>query len=311
LAVPFMLPTWRHLPARQPYDWILASSHTFAHQAAFGGLAGDPPKYVYVHTPARYIWDPETDSRGQNPLIKVAAGLIKPVDRRRAQEATKLAANSELTRRRIRQAWHRDADVIHPPVRVSEIQAALASAAGLTEAERRVLDALPKTFILGASRFIAYKRLDLVIDLAQWAGVSAVIAGQGPLEAKLRAKAQAAHVPVHFVKEPSDRLLWELYRRATALVFPAVEDFGIVPVEAMAAGTPVIVNHHGGAKESVVDGATGHVVDVASREELVAALDRASRLDPEPIAAHAKSFDNAVFRQKMAHWLGFGPTGES
>src|SRR5690606_30065645 len=125
------------------------------------------------------------------------------------------------------------------------------------------LAALPDGFILGFSRFVPYKRLEAAIDAGRAADLPVVLAGGGDGEAALRAYA-AEHHPgkVSFVLNPSDELLSAVLRRAAALVFAPIEDFGIIPVEAMAAGTPVLANAIGGAVESVIDGETGaHVHD--------------------------------------------------
>ncbi|RII97588.1 glycosyltransferase, partial [Clavibacter michiganensis subsp. insidiosus] len=112
------------------------------------------------------------------------------------------------------------------------------------------------------------------------AGVPVVLAGSGPLAEELRAQADAARVPVTIVPRPSDALLYTLYQRALAYVFPAVEDFGIMPVEAMAAGARVLVTDVGGATESVVDGVTGVHVHDWEGAGLADAVARAATLDP-------------------------------
>src|SRR5690606_36447909 len=124
-----------------------------------------------------------------------------------------------------------------------------------------LLEELPDAFVLGASRFIRYKRLDLVISAAEKAGLPAVIAGRGPEEQHLRAVAAAARVPVHIVVSPSDEMLYALMQLAAVFVFPAIEDFGIVPVEAQAAGTPVVTGPFGGQVETFENGVSGVVAD--------------------------------------------------
>src|SRR5690606_22739556 len=130
----------------------------------------------------------------------------------------------------------------------------------LSEADAAVASALPSAFVLGASRLVPYKRVDAAIIAGEAAGLPAVIAGDGPDRARLAALAARASIPVTFLGRTSDALLRELYRRATVYVFAPIEDFGIMPVEAMAAGTPVIARDIGGAAETVVDGVTGALV---------------------------------------------------
>ena len=115
--------------------------------------------------------------------------------------------------------------------------------------------------MLGLSRFITYKRLDFVIDVAQAAGVPARIVGGGALEDELRAKAARATVPVEIVTGTTDAEVAQLMADAAVLVYPAVEDFGLVPVEAISAGTPVLALDEAGTRETVVDGVTGYLLD--------------------------------------------------
>jgi len=298
-ALPFMPTVWRHLPDRDA-DWILASSHLFAHQARFGGPARHAPKLVYAHTPARYVWTPELDGRGDSAAARVVSSLLKPVDRKRAAEPVAIAANSAFIAQRIADTWQREATVIPPPVDVSALTAPPCE---LTPADRAVLSALPPEFLLGVSRFVPYKRLDRVIEAGAAAGLPVVLAGGGPDEERLRAMAAEQREQVVFVRDPSSRLLAELYREALALVFPAIEDFGIMPVEAMATGTPVVASAVGGTAETVVDGVTGALVHEWTRSELAVAVDRAVRVDAAACVARAHEFDTPVFVERITSWV--------
>lgn len=229
-------------------------------------------KLLYVHSPARYLWVPELDSRGGSLPVRAAAALLKPLDRRRAQEATAVAANSAYVRDRIAATWGREAEVIHPPVEVTQIQSVTDWSAHLGPGEARVLDQLPEVFLLGASRMVPYKRLDLVIRAGELTGIPVVLAGGGPEEQHLRELASAARVPVTFVGRPSTEMLRALYQRCTAFVFPPVEDFGIMPVEAMAAGAPVICHRIGGAAESLAHAGAGAAVDPDDDASLTAGV---------------------------------------
>lgn len=300
LALPFMPTTWRHL-GRNEADWILCSSHLFSHHARFAGPAREAPKLVYAHTPARYIWTPELDARGNNFAARAARLPLQRLDRQRAQEAKAIAANSEFVRKRIQDCWNRDSVVIHPPVDVQAF--ADDPTANLTEEEEQVLETLPDTFLLGASRFIPYKRLDLVVSLGVASETPVVLAGDGPSLPELQALADQHPGLVHFVLKPSRALLSALYRRALAYVFPAIEDFGIMPVEAMATGTPVIARDFGGVAESVIHGVTGvHLNDFtgqAGRE----AVSLAATLHSEDAIARAWQFDKSVFRASLRTWV--------
>ncbi|WP_426323891.1 glycosyltransferase [Microbacterium sp. E-13] len=303
-ALPFMPAAWRHLPARDA-EWVLCSNHLFAHHARFGGPARDAPKLVYTHTPARYVWTPDLDGRGDGPVAKTISRMLKPVDRRRAQDPVAIAANSAFIAQRIADTWEREATVIHPPI---DVAAFTAGPADLAPAERATLAALPPDYLLGVSRFVPYKRLDRVIEAGLAAGLPVVLAGAGPDESRLRAIAAERGEYVFFVHDPSTALLSELYRRALALVFPAIEDFGIMPVEAMATGTPVVASAVGGTAETILDGVTGALVHDWSPGELTLAVDRALGADADACLARAREFDTSVFVERITEWVA-GATG--
>ena len=298
-AVGLMPLAWRTLPSVDA-DWILTSSHLFAHHARFGGSGRGAPKLVYAHTPARYIWNPELDVRGDTFAARTAANMLKGLDRRRAQEPVAIAANSVFVQKRIAQAWHRESTVIHPPVDVT----AFLRAPEPDERDEAALALLPKTFLLGFSRFIPYKRLDLVIEAGIATDVPVVLAGAGPDEARLRSFAEErAPGRVFFVRSPGAELYRALLQRCIALVFPAVEDFGIVPVEAMAAGRPVIAPAVGGTGETIVDGSTGAFVEHWSRDELRRAVEVAAGVSPEACRTQAEKFSEAVFADRIREWV--------
>lgn len=301
-ALPLLDATWRRAPVRTDSEWVLASSYVFAHHVR----VPDPsiPKFVYAHSPARYLWSPESDERGRHPLVRAVSPLFRGVDRRRAHEATVIAANSRFVRERIARAWHRDAVVIHPPVAVDAIRAQADWRARVLDAEeRRVLDELPDVFVMGASRFTPYKALDLVIDAADLVGLPAVIVGRGPDELRLRARAAEARVPVEFVISPSDALMYALMQRSSVFVFPPIEDFGIVPVEAQAAGTPVVTGPIGGQLESLADGVSGVVAASTDPGDLAEGIEAALRLDPFDPGALAEKFGADRFARELREFV--------
>jgi glycosyltransferase involved in cell wall biosynthesis len=298
-ALPFMPAVWRRLPARDA-DWVLASSHLFAHHARFRGPTREAPKLVYAHTPARYVWTPELDGRGEGLVARAVSGTLKPLDRARAAEPVAIAANSVFIAQRIAETWEREATVIHPPVDVS---AYASEPENLSGDDLAVLESLPPVYLLGVSRFVPYKRLDLVLDAGLAADLPVVLAGGGSEEARLRALAAERRQPLTIVGHPSQALLNALYRRALALVFPAVEDFGIMPVEAMAAGTPVVAGAIGGTAETVVDGVTGALVHDWSAAALRTAVERASAVGAAACAARAAEFDIPVFEDRLRQWV--------
>lgn len=302
LALPFMLPAWRGIPIKD-VDWILCSSHLFAHHARLINQDIDVRKFVYAHTPARYIWNPELDERGNKYTAKVASSLLRKIDRRRAAEATSVAANSRFVQERIQSAWDLPSTVIHPPVDVGYFAAPERGSEELSNEETKVLERLPSEFILGASRFVPYKGMDKVIQAGIAANLPVVLAGDGPELQALRQQAEDASVPVTILRGPSRPLLRALYRRALVYVFPPVEDFGIMPVEAMATGTPVIANRAGGAGESVVHGTSGVLIEEFGPSGLRAAISAAADLQPDKIRLRAEEFAQPAFRQRVLDWM--------
>ena len=301
-ALLFMPATWRRLrnPLGATPDWILSSSHLFSHHARFRGVPSRVPHLAYVYTPARYIWSPELDQRGSSLVARLLASPLKALDRRRAQNLQSIAAISTAVAQRIATYWGREAVVIYPPVDVDFFSQ---RSSALTPAESIALENLPQRFVLGASRFIPYKRLDLVIAFGIAANVDVVLAGSGPERSRLESAALRHLGRVHFVDHPSRELLRELYRRAEALIFPAHEDFGIMPVEAMAVGTPVVALDKGGTAETVLDGVTGVLLRHFTDDE----MRRAYRLLPDLQAVdcrqRAAEFSTARFRSEIADWV--------
>ncbi|MHA7239334.1 glycosyltransferase [Arthrobacter sp. TMS1-12-1] len=310
IALPFLIPTWRRSRLAKQYEWMLVSSHSFAHHVTLGDQP-DIPKFVYVHTPARYVWEPSVDHRGRNPLGPLIRPHLRRIDRRGAQQdkASHLVANSHYISERIGRCWGRESQVIYPPVEARAIASVEDWTIHLTDGEADALHDLPEQFILGASRLVPYKRLDAVINFGNAVDTPVVIAGAGPDAARLQALADESSVPVTFLGRVSNPLLYALYQRSLALVFPPVEDFGIMPVEAMAAGTPVIGLRAGGVAESVLHGTSGYLLeDFGDESAMVEAMEGALAVRPESCRKQAETFDVAVFQAAIRSWVVGGAT---
>lgn len=298
----FLPATWRLLQARQRYDWLLISSHLFAHHAK---LRRHPtiPKMVYAHTPARYIWEPALDRRGDGVPARLISGALRPLDRHRAQEITSIATNSRFTQERILNSWGRSSQVIYPPVDTERITAVDLWRDTLRDEDKRILDSLPEEYLLGASRFVPYKGLDKVIAAGEATGLPVVIAGSGPGEQRLRARARESTVATEIVVRPSDELLYALYQRSIVYIFPAIEDFGIMPIESMATGTPVIVPNVGGAAESAELTGSGVTIGTTEANQWRRAVDDASRIPRAKVRESSQIFSRGRFRTEISSWM--------
>lgn len=293
LALPFMPLAWRTV-TRRPYDLVITSSHA----CVKGFRPGRQAMHLcYCYTPMRYVWDPHDRRSGVHSLAGLGPrAALRRWDRRSARWVDSFAAISTAVQDRIERYYDRASRVIHPPVDTDFYTP------GGGDAVRSDLPVGP--FVLACSRFIPYKRLDLAILAAERVGVPLVVAGRGPAEASLRALAGTVRVPVTFEVAPTDERLRDLYRAASAFVFPALEDFGIVAVEAQACGTPVVALAEGGTADTVVDGVTGALVESQDVDAVANGLQRSLELDAaEACIARAASFSFAAFGARVREWV--------
>jgi glycosyltransferase involved in cell wall biosynthesis len=228
---------------------------------------------------------------------------LKPIDRHFAKTSTSLVANSTFTQAAIERFWGLKSEVINPPISAKAIGKSVVDASNLSSDEFQILESLPDEFVLGASRFVEYKELEKVLEVALWGNLPAVIAGAGPLEKFLRHSAQEMGVKAIFVIRPSDQLLYQMYKKALVYVFPALEDFGIMPLEANAAGTPTFVRSIGGTLDSLEDGVNGFSVDFASKTDVKRALGELTKISRTACSGHAMRFDDVVFIEKIKTWV--------
>jgi glycosyltransferase involved in cell wall biosynthesis len=229
-------------------------------------------------------------------LYQGAAHLLRRWDVAAAARPDLLVANSTYTRDRIRRYYGRDAEVIEPPIDAHRFERADGARAQAT-AGAGDDDAAP---FLVVSALVPYKRVDLAVQALAGRPEPLVIVGEGPERAGLQ---RLAGPNVTFRGRVSDEELADLYERCRALLHPARDDFGMVMVEALAAGKPVITCGEGGAVDIVRSGETGVIVQRPTVEALRAALNRfmlmRGRFDPARLRAHARRFDRAVFERRF------------
>jgi len=264
-------------------DFVVSTSHCAAKSVVATGRARH---LCYCHSPMRYAWDQFDHYFGPARVGRAGSALLRPVlaklarwDRATAPRVTRFVANSRHVAGRIGRYYNREASVLHPPVDTGFFTPSAAD---------------PEPYFLVVSALVPYKRIDVAIDAARSAGVPLRVVGTGPDLARLRARAGAT---AEFLGGLDNDALRAQYRGARALVLPAVEDFGIAPVESMACGRPVIAFGEGGATETVVPGTTGWLVAEQTPAAFAAAMRVAATTtcDPHTIAAHAAAFSTPRF----------------
>jgi glycosyltransferase involved in cell wall biosynthesis len=239
----------------------------------------------------RYAWDQFDAYFGPERLGRLGTRVMRPVmaglarwDRDTARRVDRYVTNSQHVAGRIRRYYNREATVVHPPVDTDFFHPNSAA---------------PERFALVVSALVPYKRLDLAIEACRLAHVPLKIVGSGPDRARLEKGASPA---VEFLGRQSDEQIREYYQRASLTLMTGEEDFGIVPVEAQACGRPVVAFGRGGARETVVPGETGVLVEEQTAQAFADAIARTLErpFDPQPIRRHAERFGRARFGDEMA-----------
>ncbi|WP_145108800.1 glycosyltransferase [Cereibacter sediminicola] len=250
------------------------------------------PHICYIHTPMRYLWDHYPTYRGRLSGLKRfyfsrLAHRLRIWDVSSAARVDRFIANSNFVAERVQRYYHRRADVVNPPVDL--------------ETYRLPLAGTKRSHYLFVSQLVHYKRPDLVIEAFRGLDQRLLVVGEGEESENL-----ARNLPPNVTmlgRVPTENLA-ALYGSARALIFPGEEDFGIVPVEAMSCGTPVIAYGRGGILDSVTDGVSGLFFERQGVEDIREAVLRferdAARFDPVRIAGMAQRFSAERFRREIA-----------
>jgi len=236
----------------------------------------------YCLTPTRYFW--------VTPFPKPLRFILpyfKKVDLIASHRPDYYLAISAEVQTRIKKYYCRNSQVICPPIDYNFF----------AKTNRKRSD-----YYLVVSRLVPYKKIDLVIKTLRQLKRKAVVIGDGQEMAKL--KGQATGLDIKFLGQISDKILRKYYSGARAVIFPQLEDFGLVPLEAAACGTPTIAFGGGGAKETVLDGITGILFDRQTSKSLTAAVHRFEKIENKfhstIIKNHAKKFDESLFRKRFS-----------
>jgi glycosyltransferase involved in cell wall biosynthesis len=273
------------------FDLVVSSSHCVAKGVA---VAPGALHVCYCHTPMRYVWDRYDDYFGPGRLsgagrrlVPLVAEGLRAWDVATAPRVHAFAANSRYVAGRIRRYYDREAEVIPPPVDTDFFTPA-GDGGG--------------AYDLVVSALAPYKRLELVLEAYRGTGRPLRIAGSGPEATRLRAMMPPEATLLGPV---DDATLRDLYRGCRAVIMPGVEDFGIVPVEAMACGRPAVVFAEGGGAETVVEGETGVFFHEATPSALRAAVDslQGIRFNTSALRARAESYGRRVFETRFREFV--------
>ncbi|MEA2283056.1 MAG: hypothetical protein QOK21_3663 [Solirubrobacteraceae bacterium] len=280
--LPLLPPAVERLPVGR-HRAVVSSSSAFAHgvRPAYGAV-----HVCYCHSPFRYAWHERATAlheapRALRPPLGVLLDRIRGWDVEASVRVTHYVANSAITQQRIHDYYGRESVIVHPPVEV-----------------HRFAPGEPGDWLLVVGELIAHKRIDVALEAARQARRRIKVVGTGPDLSRLRREFDGH---AEFLGRVSDERLAVLYAHARALVMPNVEEFGIAGVEAQAAGRPVLAADGGGARETVIEGETGHRFAPGDVGALAAAMaDPAlDRLDPQRIVANAARFSVAAFQERL------------
>ena len=270
------------------YDLVISSSHCVAKSAPATGRA---THLCYCFSPMRYAWDQFEAYFGADRVGPVASRwLYRPImahlarwDAATAVRVDRFVAISQHVAARIRRYYNREATIVYPPVDTVFYHPSAAPSGN---------------HFLIVSALVPYKRIDRAIEACRCVGARLRIVGRGPDRERLE---RTAGADVEFTGWLSNEEIRDEYRRARAVLLPGEEDFGIVPVEAQACGTPVVALGRGGARETVIDGETGVLFEGADAISMATALERLEtiRVDAERIRRHAEQFSRERHMTQM------------
>jgi glycosyltransferase involved in cell wall biosynthesis len=247
------------------------------------------PHICYCHSPMRYVWDMYPNysaslGRFGRLLFSFIAHYLRRWDQLNSQQVTRFIANSNFVKARIKSYYNVEASVIFPPVDVKAFD--------VTESN--------EDFYLVLGQLVDYKRADIAVEAFNESGKKLVVIGEGEMYQKL---SKIAEGNIELRGRVTFSEVKDAMKKCKALVFPGVEDFGIVPVEAMACGKPVIAYGKGGARDTVIDGVTGLFFHSQTAASLNAAIEKFESIygsfDAQKIREHAENYDSETFVENI------------
>lgn len=276
------------------YDVVLTSAYAVAN----GVLTNSDQLHIsYCHTPIRYAWSLYHQYLEESKLNKGLKGLIakhylhkiRQWDYIASQKVDHFIANSHYIRKRIMKVYGKDADVIYPPVDVNKF----------------TLHEQKEDFYFTASRLVPYKKIDIIVKaFTQMPNKKLIVVGSGP---ELKKMKSIATNNIELLGYQPDEVLVDYMKRAKAFIFPALEDFGIMPVEAQACGTPVLSLDRGGSAETVIDGKTGMHFHNQLPEDIIETVNKFEKninvFDPKVIRKNAERFSTERFELEFENYI--------
>ncbi|MGM0442124.1 MAG: glycosyltransferase [Elusimicrobiota bacterium] len=272
------------------YDLVISTSHCVAKnvKSSKGGL-----HICYCHSPMRYIWDmfDHYFTPAKSMPVYLAMKLVRPylqfVDRWTSKNVDYFIANSQTTADRISRYYNRESRIIYPPVDTHYYTPGQGGR---------------ENFYLVVSSMVPYKKVDIAVKAFNRSGKKLKVIGSGP---ELNYLKKIAKGNIEFFEWCEKETLRKNYRRCRALIFPGKEDFGIVPVEAMACGSPVLAYNEGGATESVVKGKTGLFFNRQSSENLNRVIRKFEKInfETETVRKRAEEFSQKRFKKEITEFI--------
>jgi glycosyltransferase involved in cell wall biosynthesis len=290
-----LFPLFAELNKAEGVDLVISTSHAVAKGMVRRSGKGSPYHICYIHTPMRYAWDLFSEYFGADKVGWLASNLVfRPVvqllrlyDRMTVGRVDRFLANSTYVAERVKRLYGREADVLPPPVDTERFLAVARE---------------PEDWYLVVSALVPYKRVQHAIRACAQLGRRLKLVGKGPEMANLKQLAASLNADVEFIGFVSDDDLAHYYRRARALLFPGVEDFGIVPVEAIACGCPVIALGVGGILDSMTD-RTAVLYTQPTVEGMTEAMSvfeaREGDFEESDLRARAALFSEANFLERL------------